>query len=398
LSTDLRASSPEPAAAFDAFDAYRRTKVFSALNGIRALCALGVIQWHTWEEIPKLRFLTHGYLGVDVFFTVSGFLIVTLLLRERDRCGDISLRQFYARRTLRIFPIYYLLIFLVLFAFLLVYPWKPGGLRFYLPVAAVLVTYTTDIIIVPALGIFYHFWSLAVEEQFYMIWPTVEKYLTAPVKWVLLLAGLVVNQMLHYGVFTEAINRLYGRPDAHRLPIYLKTFTPIILGVIIAHLLHHRRSFNVLYRLVGWRWSALTILAVVFLVLQREPKELVGIPMSAMHLAVALGVAAMVIREDHGLQRILTFGPLARIGAISYGVYVYHTLIIDLLYKGSHGRMAGPALFVVASVLSILTAEISFRFYESRFLNLRERFQPKATPVTQTRRGPLEGGSVEAPS
>jgi peptidoglycan/LPS O-acetylase OafA/YrhL len=396
LTTDVRSGAPEPVAAGDPFDIYKRTKVFSALNGLRCFCALGVIQWHCWDiAIP--RFLTHGYLGVDIFFIISGFLIVTLLLRERERCHDISLKLFYTRRTLRIFPVYYLLIFLVLFAFLLIYPWKPDGLRFYLPIAGVLVTYTTDIIDLPALGLFFHFWSLAVEEQFYLFWPAIEKFLTAPVKWALLLIGLFVNQLLHFGVFSAAIDRLYGRAGAHMMPLYQKTFTPIILGVILAHLLHHRRSFNFLYRLVGWRWAALPILAVVFLLLQREPKELQGISMSAMHLVLALGVASVVVREDHGFKGFLTFAPIARIGVVSYGVYVYHTLVLEVLERLGHGRIPPPVMFVVASLLSVATAELSYRLYESRFLNLRDRFQPKAKPVLEARPGPLQGGTAEAP-
>jgi peptidoglycan/LPS O-acetylase OafA/YrhL len=94
---------------------FSRTKFFTSLDGLRALSILGVIWSHVWytsglryfnklETIPVLRM---GGFGVDVFFCISGFLITTLLLRERSRNGKISLRDFYIRRSLRIWPLYY---------------------------------------------------------------------------------------------------------------------------------------------------------------------------------------------------------------------------------------------------------------------------------------------------
>ena len=92
------------AADFDRFAAMRR---FSALDGLRALSVIAVVWQHT-SGSPGPSFLQKGYLGVDFFFAISGFLITSLLLRERDGVGEISLRKFYARRALRIFPLYYL--------------------------------------------------------------------------------------------------------------------------------------------------------------------------------------------------------------------------------------------------------------------------------------------------
>lgn len=79
---------------------FRALKTFAGLDGIRAICALTVVVYDCQGAVVFLRF---GFLGVDMFFVISGFLIVTLLLRERDKYGEISLRKFYIRRTLRIF-------------------------------------------------------------------------------------------------------------------------------------------------------------------------------------------------------------------------------------------------------------------------------------------------------
>ncbi|MGB2610895.1 MAG: acyltransferase, partial [Isosphaeraceae bacterium] len=102
----------------EAHEQYLGTRTFASLNGVRGLCILSVL-WHHAPGGLHALILERGFLGVDMFFVLSGFLIVTLLLRERDRTGSISLKKFYARRTLRIFPIYYLVLFTLLLFYLL---------------------------------------------------------------------------------------------------------------------------------------------------------------------------------------------------------------------------------------------------------------------------------------
>jgi peptidoglycan/LPS O-acetylase OafA/YrhL len=99
---------------------YRTTKHFASLDGVRCCCILAVI-WHHCPHPPSpANVLERGFLGVDMFFVLSGFLIVTLLLRERDRSGRINLKNFYVRRTLRIFPIDDLQLFVLALAMLAV--------------------------------------------------------------------------------------------------------------------------------------------------------------------------------------------------------------------------------------------------------------------------------------
>src|SRR5215831_9494644 len=105
-------------------------KYFGALDGLRCLSIIGVI-WHRTGPHGNHGLLSRGYLGVDLFFTISGFLITTLLLREQREEGRISLRNFYIRRTLRIFPLYYTV--LALYVFLV---WRferntPAGVQFF---------------------------------------------------------------------------------------------------------------------------------------------------------------------------------------------------------------------------------------------------------------------------
>lgn len=364
----------------DVHETFKGTKVFSALNGIRCLCAIGVIKVHAGWTNSVLTVFNHGDLGVDMFFAISGFLIVTLLLRERDAQGDINLKKFYARRTLRIFPAYYALILLVLFAFLVVAPWKPNGLKFYLPIAAVLLTYTTDIIRVPALGIFNHCWSLAMEEQFYLAWPAIERSVSASMKWVILALVLVLNQLLNFGVFKDLIVRLYGHADAWKMPVFLITFTPIVLGVILAHLLHHRRTFVALYRVVGYPWSPFVFFLAIVGFVSSLGQTYQGLPRLILHLLLLLGLASVVVREDHWARAILTFSPIARLGMISYGIYLYHASILDLMKRITHGALSPRSLFFVVTMVTVAVAELSFRFFETRFLLLRRKFGVSRDP------------------
>ncbi|HEX8824759.1 MAG TPA: acyltransferase, partial [Archangium sp.] len=157
--------------------AFLNTKTFGALDGLRAFSILSVVLYHVAETHEGL--VGRLYLGVSLFFAISGFLITTLLLRERDKTGDISLKGFYARRSLRIFPLYYAV--LGLYAALVFVSEKDPVVRgdFFSNLPAFL-TYTSNWFVPPAADkrvIFYFAWSLATEEQFYLLWPGVMRAL-----------------------------------------------------------------------------------------------------------------------------------------------------------------------------------------------------------------------------
>ncbi len=368
--------SPGPVAA-DPHGAYLRTKVFSSLNGVRCLCCLAVIKEHVQWEIPGPRLIGAGWLGVDLFFVISGFLIVTLLIRERERRGFVSLGKFYARRSLRISPIYYLMIFAVFFVFLAVSPWRPNGLNYYSWTFPVLLIYLQDIIRVP-MGGFFHCWSLAMEEQFYLFWPTVEKFANRPLRWGILGGMLALNQGLNFGLFDGWIARTYGDADSLKLPLYMITFTPILLGVLLAYLLHERASFGVLHRLLGFRWAPFLFVGLLFATCEVAPDVSRGWARLLVHLGFMLLLGSLVIREDHFARPILTFPPIARVGVISYGVYLYHVWIIQLMEfvrdKLHLPRMNGALMSVVVTLATVAVAEASFRLIEQPLLRVKERF------------------------
>jgi peptidoglycan/LPS O-acetylase OafA/YrhL len=372
---------------------YLATRTFGSLDGVRGLCILAVLWHHTGSE-SQWPIFQRGFLGVDMFFVLSGFLIVTLLLRERDRTGGISLKKFYARRTLRIFPIYYLLIFSVLF---LQVALKPGSrsTQEYLAAFPFLVLYLSNWVLLPGNN-FGILWSLATEEQFYLGWPMIEKLFRPVGVAVMLAAVLVVNQLINFGVLDPLFEWIYGRHVQSSL--LDATYTPIALGVLLAHLLHGPRTYSSLCRLLGHRGSSLGLLALMLALAAFWPGDLSGPGRLSIQVSMMLALGALVVREDHWCQPLMKFAPLAFLGIISYGVYLYHMWAIHPLRLG-FVRLGwgarGTAFFCASLVVSAVVAGLSFRFIELPLLRLKSRFSaegaepaPGAQPLSQFAEAP----------
>jgi len=305
-----------------------------------------------------------------MFFVLSGFLIGTLILRERDSRGTFSLSAFYARRTLRIFPIYYALLALLAVRYL-VFPNDRSHLFFsLLPWYALYLSNWLTIHVPGLLGT----WSLASEEQFYLIWPACEKLLPRRAAIVVLVAAIAANQIVNLGLADDWFGGWIG---AHReLLIIRSTFTPILLGVALAHCLHRRAIFTAAYRVLGLRWaSPVLALALLAAFNTTQPEE--GPSRAGVQALAAIFIASCVMREDHGLQRVLKWPPMRSIGVVSYGMYLLHPFLIghsaDALIKIG---LKHPAFhFIGCTAATYVVAQASFRLYERPFLRIKERFQ-----------------------
>src|SRR5262249_21276718 len=206
------------------YAAFRSRAAFGSLDGLRAVSILAVVWQHAGRSGNAWQVLNAGFLGVDLFFVISGFLIVTLLLRERSLTGAISLQKFYIRRTLRIFPLYYAVILGMAAYYVTLSRHSPSGGRFLSELPYYL-TYTADFFPV-GFGIV---WSLAAEEQFYVLWPSVEKWLpryVVPTLFILIAA----NQFINFPA-GKALISVAGAGSWTELSIAQCTFTPILLGV-----------------------------------------------------------------------------------------------------------------------------------------------------------------------
>lgn len=365
-----------------AYAAYRNVRFFGSLDGLRAFCILLVL-WHHSPPFGGLenpaRILTRGFTGVDFFFVLSGFLITTLLLREEDRDGRFSLRGFYRRRILRIVPVYFLVVTAVSV-------WWIGvrGMSQYwdfLPYYyAFLANFLEDDI--PLLA---PTWSLSVEEQYYLVWPALLLLLPAVVRLRIAVAGVLVALCVlsAAGVLPEFV--VAPSTDLARFVLPTTGYAAILIGALLALVLHRPRGFAALWPVLRHRWTPWALLALLLVLWQVLPGRLMGWPNLAMHATMAALLASIVVREDNGLAPVLRLRPLAGLGAISYGVYLYHLIGLHFGVEfakalGLGGRAGDWATVPVYLVASIAIAAVSFRYYERFFLRLKVA-RPRPRPA-----------------
>ncbi len=347
---------------------YLRTKYFGALDGLRCLSILMVIGFHA--QLTCTSFFHTGQYGVSLFFVISGFLITTLLLREQMTSGTISLKNFYIRRTLRIFPLYYATLFIYIALVVLTSHGPERGVFFHnLPW---FFTYTNNWFVDKDAGehvTFAFAWSLATEEQFYLLWPSIVRY--AKRWWMplaIILGAACVDMFCEAGTAHGWID-LGGAGNR----IVTSIATPICLGCALAYLLHSPRGFAIARPVLGNLFAApvaLLGLLVCYLYVF-EP---------GMIVFMVLLVGACCIRQDNGLKWVLS-NPLARyIGTISYGLYLLHMIALNATkaVRKPHDWL----FFAIAMASSIALASASYWMYEVPFLRLKNRFrkpeQPKA--------------------
>lgn len=353
------------------YNQFRLTRYFGSLDGVRALCILGVIFHHIPFSfgLPKIFHL--GFLGVDVFFVMSGVLIETLILREKSRTGSFFLTNFYIRRSLRIFPIYYLLVFTLLIFLATTRPHTPM-LKTYLSELPYYLTYTCNWMVILGVNMAI-MWSLATEEQFYLIWPLIEKYCRPRLGFCLLLLALVFNQMINFGVFNGWIAYFYGSSPPNILQI---TFTPIILGVVLGRLLHTPRTFAFLTHLIGSKLAPLGWAGFLFSLCWFAPEDLSGWPRLLIQITMAMLIGSLIIREDHFAAPLVQLSPLRRFGVVSYGAYLYHMVAIHLV-NVVFRRLGWSNSWMILGATLLVTyamAEVSYRVLEIRMLRLKERW------------------------
>ena len=349
------------------FETFRSTKYFGSLDGLRCISILAVVWHHTGAIGHQDALLAQrGNYGVDLFFAISGFLITTLLLREYAKYGDISLRKFYMRRSLRIFPLYYTVVLVYVAAVALIEKGSPEGKAFFAHLAAYL-TYTSNwfVDLTDARIIFYFAWSLATEEQFYLVWPSIEKYLAGWRAVLTMITTVALVLLVRSSVFADWLPS-----DALPHRIVTSVAFPICFGVLLAHALHDERTFRVAFKLIGSRWAGPVLLLLLILVLATA--ETPYVPAS---IVMALLVGACSIREDHALAPVFRWRPLAHIGTVSYGIYLMHMLARNAVELGGISAARWPwASFFATTLVATLAATISSRYYESFFLRFKTRF------------------------
>jgi peptidoglycan/LPS O-acetylase OafA/YrhL len=374
----------------EADKSYRR-RHFLALDGLRGVAVLLVVLAHASQKrLLAENFKFSGELGVIVFFVLSGFLITHLLLEERTRTGQISLTKFYVRRTLRIWPLY----FAVLGVYIFVLPlfFDPDNFRSIYEADSLrdhyyLLSYPLFLQNYLLSGSDFHynglrvFWSLAVEEHFYLFWPLLLVALRG--RW--LVPSLV-------GIMAATISlralTLLGVLPSTGVPIDHMTHTALdglAAGCLVACCYHSRPG--VLKALSRHRWVYLLgwalLLFLVWAALKQLPffptlpeAEYYGMTLAALASAV---IVACVVGGAGLTHPILCFRPLAYVGKVSYGVYLLHPIVLICAFKAAKylGLLHGAGYFVATvAYLAIVigVAGLSFKFFEAPILRFKERF------------------------
>lgn len=349
-------------------DAFLARRFFGSPDGWRCMSILGVVWHHCHGRLEVGNVGRFGYLGVAMFFVLSGFLIMTLLLREQATTGRIALPSFYARRSLRIMPLYYGVV-VVTAVFVIAFAGEVAAqaMRRDLPY---LLTYTTNWVFV---GSFLAIsWSLSAEEQFYLVAPAIQKF-ARHATWIFV-ALAVLNELIAFRVLDGPL-RAIGIGPMDLFMLRSTGFTPIILGVLLAHTLNSQRGFRVFSRLFGHRVAPFLLAVALLATLELVPWDDQGWIKLVVFLLMTALIGSTVVREDHALAPFLSWRPIARIGVISYGMYLLH-LPVQMLVDVPVQRFGWSDLvrFLLIAAGTMAAAELSYRFYEKPFLKLKRRF------------------------
>lgn len=321
-----------------------------SLDGLRAVAILCVIASHWIGRFRQAGQL--GHFGVTAFFVISGYLITELMLRERVRTGDVSIKRFYQRRALRILPAYvvYLLAIAVL-ALANVYQIKARGWLGAL-------TYTSCFMIPSMTWALVHTWSLSVEEHFYLIWPVLFRGLRPRTAIGLLSMVILASPALRH--YTE---RWFD-------PAYssFSQMSSIAAGCLLAFVL----GYGV--RLSSWTWGlgAVGIFALSFT--GQDPLRAALLDTERAVGFALLMAMILSLSPRNPIYRVLNWPLLAQIGVLSYSLYLWQQPLTD-------GRMP---IWLGAPLLGII-AFASYRFIESPFLRLKDRLEGRGTEGTVPR-------------
>jgi peptidoglycan/LPS O-acetylase OafA/YrhL len=359
---------------------------FQNLNGLRFIAAFLVIIHHIeqiksisnienyWGEIPFIGII--GKLGVVLFFVLSGFLITYLLLAEEYSFQKISIRKFYMRRILRIWPLYF---YIIILAFLVL----PNIDIFVLPNFGKDVIYSNLFLKLFLYAIFFpnlvlsllgivpyasHTWSIGTEEQYYLVWPVILKYFK---KHRIVLMILII---VFYLVFRLFLNTHYSNfiPYKNILVAFWNTFSIdcMAIGGLFAILLFQK---NKLLKLI--QNNILFYSTIIFTILLM----LKGVYVPYFHYefySVLFGIIILNFATNDTIQISLENRLFNYLGNISYGLYMYHPIgiVLGLAISTSIGLTTNWLIYPLSFTLTIIIAGLSYKYFESFFLKFKDKF------------------------
>lgn len=352
---------------------YRRTRSFAGLDGLRAVAATIVVVFHFGG--PVMRPL-QGWVGVQVFFALSGFLITTLALREVSRTGRLDFRAFYLRRFFRIAPVY-----LVVLGVVVLQGEIDGAGRAQL--RAALPYYLTFLNDIAPHAAYVHTWTLGIEQKFYLLWP-------------LLAFALVGRTRGRLVAGVAAIAVLLPLWDVRWL--HSSSFVVLLLGALAAIVMDHPRGFAVLRPLLTPVGSVVVAFGFVAFHLQFTGLlERFGEPRMIPVYGVAVCLLLPVTIGPGPVRWLLSRRPMVFVGQRSYSVYLVQFLA-GAATAGLFPRLSGshsPGTAMVTWVVSLLFADLLYRRVEQPMIAFGKRVSRRGAPgATPGSVSPVDGAPV----
>ena len=354
---------------------------FRGLNGVRAIAAIGVMIAHIIGDLPNfglsntfigttssggLKPILMASYGVTIFFTLSGFLITYLILKEKEVSDTINVRNFYMRRVLRIWPLYYLYLAICLVVYyLLSVEYDSSLFGFYIFLAA-----NVPLILGNTLPYAGHLWSIAVEEQFYLFWPWVCRVKKNLLSW--LIVFLVFYTLAKFVFYYLSVTKGISWPI---ITITTNRFGSMIAGGIAGILFF--RDHRII-KIITSIWVQVICYIILFLsIINIFHFSSTLIDHEVMTL-VAIGIILSQITRTNYIVDLDTKLPNF-LGKLSYGIYVYHPMVILLVsyFLGSHiveNTKGYILIFTLIFGFTILISYLSYNYFEVLFIKKKKSF------------------------
>lgn len=370
-----------------------------SLDGLRAISIAMVLASHTAVGIPAvakhpllLYTIFNGNRGVSVFFVISGFLITSLLLKEEESSGNISLGRFYIRRAFRILPPFWMLLLS------LVILWKLGTIQTTWPHLGIAFVFLRDYI----WGDWWtgHSWSLSVEEQFYLLWPaTLVSVGRRKALWIatsLILAAPVIRVFSHLFI-TGTTGNLQTLMFHFRLD-------SLMFGCALAIVSRHAKFRAIVERLLHWQGVLIALVFFLFvsgyLMQKLQGYYMFPFGYSLEGIVISYLLLYFVTKHESVGGKILNSKLLVHIGLISYSLYLWQQVFL-------HPPLDAPSLwsasllgrFPLNLIASFVAAEVSYRLVEIPCLAMRHRFEGVGTlnrHLEEMRLMPADGAEHKA--
>ncbi len=347
-----------------ALAAYWGESYFPALDGVRAICILLVMFNHVHEPVPLGL---QGRIGVDIFFVLSGFLITTLLLRERERHGNVSLKGFYTRRFFRIVPVYALVVVIYLCVVFVTHDaerWRElkGGLPYLVTFMQEYRPATTGVV----MG---HAWSLGIEEKFYLAWP------------------LLIVALFPFRRRSVVLTLLLGIGILFLPPLLARSYGGLLMGALLGIVLAKSSA-----SLHGLLLRVPTITAALLVGVGYLGMTVYRLPVLFFSACVTLLIGTLVLRRSR-LRALLEGRWIVMCGKRSYAMYLIHVLAIDFVERIGV-RTGGLRWYVVIPVaygLSFLGATAIFYAVERPCVKYGRKVA-RGMRESLTKRVPVAGG------